>query len=87
MSNNSNRSAQHATDHRVLEKPGLTHVINASNKIGNPHINEGNLRFVLLTMCVDHVAGVEYLTVPVEDSHEATEEFSQVGSACDCACV
>ena len=78
MCGNSDRSAQHATDHRVLQKLGLTHVINASNKIGNPHIGEGDFFFLLLTMHADRVSGVEYLTVPVEDSHEATEEFSQV---------
>lgn len=81
MCGNSDRSAQHATDHRVLQKLGLTHVINASNKIGNPHTGEGDVLFLPLTMHADRVSGVEYLNVPVEDSYEATEEFSQVRRA------
>ena len=34
-------SAQHAQDKRVMEKLKLTHVINASNKIDNPHVGQG----------------------------------------------
>ncbi len=75
------RSAQHATDHRVLEKLSLTHVINASNKIGNPHVSAGNYCCAgqMIQLEVDtFIPGVEYLTIPVEDSAEASDEFSQV---------
>jgi hypothetical protein len=72
-----------------MEKLNLTHIINASNRVDNPHVALGaihmNFELKLIFICKARAprltplpAGVEYLTVPIEDSHEASEELQQV---------